>query len=487
MSNLEESFIYLSPFQYIFDKEKQQNDFRQIVARKSDPSFLCLYCLEDLSKSLTKTKNNAINKINLYEKNINNEIEIDFFTFRTKNYKNENENGNENKIDFIKEILELQDEQTNIDGELKKCYTKEQELNDHLLSIENQIQQTMSEINGLEWEAMKSEEEVENISNISENAKIETEFLLSTPVSHSMYSMSLKLFSPKPSSPIDSLEMSDSDSLETSDVLQSSSLNYNSFSYFTSSLLTFFVPTEEPVPKPIKKSTPFKHSNPYPIHEQIYKHEQKQKHEQNPCNILSINRIRISYCPIPAVNLNWGEICFGWTLAGSFIQGIIYEIEEIRKCLNMDIEISYTYSMIILREYIAIIGDDNNPIKNKKNIRRLFCSGNTLRENEKYLFEASSEYILSLICFGIIIIECIDVLNYLSQYFPIENYNKNKNIDFCQQPSLLFLKSLMTTPNILGRKWPHIVTISNHFSDKNKLIKLSDDILSVIHTLSLRE
>jgi hypothetical protein len=223
--------------------------------------------------------------------------------------------------------------------------------------------------------------------------------------------------------------------------------------------------------------------------------------------ILSVNRIRISYCPVSSCNLNWGEICLGWSIVGTFLQGFLHEMvwisAEISSSAQRAVPLRWTFRMVLLRGKVVFVRaghDDEEEDEGERAVRdgvgkplyRLSCTEEEVPSSHHSMGEAqdyigsSDEYQTALICLGIVIIELADALQEVlqSHWSTIDPLGFG-SLSRC--PALRSLKSFSLQSSSLYRqtlRWPNnLHEITKYFPDKGAYILLVNDILTMVSHL----
>jgi hypothetical protein len=519
-SYMEESFELLNPLFIATDKAQKHSLYQQILypphpdpnssahplpsqhlrskqtslsSWSSDPVSddlfeLCPLCLGDFLTGMKDTEEKYKLMIKRYDQTLNR----DFMNPSTPVSRSPNRS---NKL--IQKIFELESNEEDLNKELQLNEKKLETLDDHIAALNHDIQQLEIDINCLQQEEQEGEEEFRDTLSLIGNTQTEISLLSQTLSSKSLYSMSWQISHMIPTSPL--IDAGDPhfphSSSASSSLLSQSTLS----SFLAASLPSVF--SIAPL------STP--------------SIEQK---------ILTVNRIRVTYCPISTKNLNWGEICMGWSVLATFLQGFLHEMEWIWSQISTGhrqqqplMPLQCSYQMVLLRgkvvftkyrqeEQESVEGGVNGEDK-ERDLYRLYC---TQEEVETPLplplaplssssssqkssapgeegIGSSDEYRLAILCFAISIIEVTDFLNEIIQYHWQGRSGVNVNLPpleygylLNQCPTLEDLKSLshQHSPLCRTRQWPELNhLLKQHFPNKQSYINLVNDVLYAVHTL----
>jgi hypothetical protein len=509
-SYLEESFELLNPLFIATDKAQKHSLYQRILYPSSSspplrsdfpPSHrhekqptsldlyssdsnelfhdLCPLCLGDFLTGMKDTEEKYKLMIKRYDQTLNH-------YFMNPSPPPPLSANRSNKL--IQEIFQLESNEEMLSDELRLNDQKLGDLDDHISALNHDIQQLEIDLNCLQHEDMEGQEEFQDTLSLVGNTQTELYLLSQTLSSKSLYSMSWQISHMIPTSPQDRgmRHTPGSSSSVSSSLLAQSTLS----SFLATSMPSVF--SIAPLSSPSI--------------------EQK---------ILTVNRIRVTYCPISIQNLNWGEICMGWSVLGTFLQGFLHEMEWIysqistRHHQQLLIPVKCSYQMILLRGKIVFTkyqeeeeseGEERRGHgRQERDLYRLYCTqeevetpsllssssshkSSTLGEEE---IGSSHEYRLALLCFAISIIELTDLLNEIIQSHwngrpglsspPLE-YGHLLN----QCPTLEYLKSLSQQRSLVHRtrQWPELEhLLKQHYPNKQSYVNLVNDVLYAVYAL----
>lgn len=391
---------------------------------------LCSVCLSDFVKGMKDTEERYKLMMKQYDQTLNL-----YFLNSTSNPTNQSKK-------LISNILELEGIESDLNREIKDYDLEINTLDDELFSIQQEIEQYTIDINCAEQDYERSEQEIHDTASLIESTRTEISLLSQTLSSKSLYSMNWK----------------------TSLMIQNSPdplMNQSTLSSFlaTSINSVFSSPLASP------------------------SMEQK---------ILGVNRIRITYCPISSKNLNWGEICMGWSVVGTFLQGYLNEMKWICRQIptSHDPSSCCTFEMILLRGKL-VFNDlrqcQDREIYSERNLYRLYCTEEELISSQKQVsledYGSSLEYQIALLCLGITIVEITDIFKHiLHSYWKASHEEIAEIKPLLECPSLVYLKSLSHQQNFI-HQWPTLHHLLQHFPNKLSFINLVNDILLVVYNL----
>jgi hypothetical protein len=392
---------------------------------------------------------------------------------------------------LIESILELERKEETMANEIFALESQFDYFTDEISVLNEEICLLEREKNSLEEEEHNADEDFHEILSLVSATRSEINLLSQNLSSKSLFSMSWRssffISSSPPSSPPPSRLV------DPAPPLPSSSLSLSSFLSQSLPLAVFSI-TPQTLPS-------FTSPSSYPSSSL----EQK---------ILCINRIRVSYCPVSASNLNWGEICLGWSIVGTFLQGFLHEMTWICSQISSNKALfpplRWTYRMVLLRGKVVFVRSQSDEEEEEEGrgdkegspLYRLYCteeevlttsaqqqsSSEDIRVSNHEI-GSSEEYQTALICLGILIIELMDSLQEVLQshwstipdFDPLTGFGSLSNC-----PALRSLKSFSQQSSSLYRnyQWPDDPReILICFPDKGAYVTLVNDLLTVVSHL----